>query len=450
MRAANLPSIAVETFRRAYERLARGETGLLSRRDIEPVTSLPSLADLAPYERTGREAITRAVVVKLNGGLGTSMGMTRAKSLLPAKNGLTFLEITARQHMRLRESTGTRVPLLFMNSFRTRLDSMAALAAYPDLPAELPLDFLQHKVPKVLAETLAPLEWPRDPSHEWCPPGHGDLYVALRTSGVFEQLRAAGAEVAFVSNADNLGATLDLSILGWMRAENIPFVMEVADRTEADRKGGHLARRRDDGQLVLREIAQCPPDETDEFQDVARYRYFNTNTLWVDLRALAHALDAGGGVLELPMIRNEKYADPADTTSPRVVQLETAMGAAISVFEGARALRVPRERFIPVKTTGDLLALASDLYTLDEDDVLRAAPGRTPGDLPISLDPRWYGRIDQLEERIPAGPPSLRECTRLIVKGDVRFGARVRLRGDVTVTNEQAAQRVIPDDTVLD
>ncbi len=449
MRREGLPAVVVETFRRAWERLARGETGLLSKREIEPLAGVPSADELAGFAAAGRAALSRAVVIKLNGGLGTSMGMTQAKSLLPAKNGLSFLEIAARQVMRLRESTGARVPFLLMNSFRTRDDSRAALAGFPDLSAGLPADFLQHKVPKVRVDDLSPLEWPKDPAHEWCPPGHGDLYPALVTSGLLESLLASGRDLAFVSNSDNLGATLDPAILGWVAEEKVPFALEVADRTEVDKKGGHLARRRADGRVILREVAQCPADEIDDFQDVAVHRFFNTNTLWIDLRAVHAALAEGGGVIELPIIRNEKPADPTDRTSPRVVQLETAMGAAISVFEGARALRVPRERFLAVKTTGDLLALASDLFELTGEFRIACAPGRRPGDLPIDLDAAHFARIDQLEARIPRGAPSLRECTRLVVRGDVTFGARVRCRGDVVVAAEDGRPRILPDDAVL-
>jgi UTP--glucose-1-phosphate uridylyltransferase len=336
-----------------------------------------------------------------------------------------------------------------MNSFRTQDDSLAALARFDDLAAGLPADFLQHKVPKVRADDLSPAEWPKDRAHEWCPPGHGDLFVALSTSGMLPAMLARGIELAFVSNADNLGAALELGILGWMAEEEIPFAMEVTDRTEADKKGGHLARRRRDGRLVLREVAQCPPDEIAEFQDVRLHRFFNTNSLWVDLRALDAALRANGGVLDLPMIRNAKTVDPTDASSPKVFQLETAMGAAITSFDRAQAIRVPRDRFIPVKTTGDLLALWSDLFELNDEMLLVPAEGRRPGDLPIELDAEHFGRIDQLEARIPHGAPSLRGCTRLVVRGDVRFGSGVVLRGDVRIENTERTVREIPDGEVI-
>ena len=450
MRAEKLPPNVIDAFRRSYERLAAGETGLLDRSQIEPAHELPSSENLGAYSGAGAAALAKTVIIKLNGGLGTSMGMTRAKSLLPAKNKMTFLEITARQILRLREKHRAVVPLILMNSFRTRRDSLAALSAYPDLSAGLPPDFLQNKVPKIRADDLTPVEWERDPEQEWCPPGHGDLYPALQSSGLIAELAKRGIEYAFVSNSDNLGAVLDLSILGWFAEEDIPFLMEATDRTEMDKKGGHLARRTRDGRLVLREVAQCPPDEMESFQDVTLYRYFNTNTLWLNLPALQKALSENEGGLDLALIRNLKTVDPADSSSPKVIQLETAMGAAISVFEGAQALRVPRARFIPVKTTSDLLALWSDLYGLDEDFQLTIAEGRQPGDLAIELDSRFYARIDQLEARFPRGAPSLKKCTRLSVRGDVLFGEGVECRGEVRLVHEGKEPLRIPDGTVLD
>jgi UTP--glucose-1-phosphate uridylyltransferase len=448
MRAARIPPIAIENFRHYYELLSSGHTGDLSNREIEPVADLPAASELIRYRSHGIAALARAVVIKLNGGLGTSMGMTHTKSLLEVKSGLTFLDIIVQQILRAREQHGCRLPLVLMDSFHTQAETLAALERFPELATDLPLDFLQHKVPKVRAEDLAPVAWPQEPELEWCPPGHGDIYAALQTSGLLERLLAADIEFAFVSNSDNLGAVLDLDILGWLAAERLPLVMEVADRTEADRKGGHLARFKD-GRLVLREVAQCPAEEIDSFRDISLYRYFNTNSLWLNLKTLAEVLAERGGVLGLPMIRNEKTVDPADASSPAVYQLETAMGAAISVFEGAQAVRVSRERFLPVKTTNDLLVAWSDAYRLTED--LRFVPARgNVGELVVDLDPPHYKRIDQLEKRFPHGAPSLRDCQRLEIRGDVRFGRGVVCRGEVRIEQTGRKPRVIPDGEVLD
>lgn len=442
MRADGVAEAAIATFADLYERLRAGDTGMIGESGIDPVESLPDAAELGPG---GEDVLDSAVVLKLNGGLGTSMGLDGPKSLLPVKEGLTFLDITARQVLALRERTGARLPLVLMNSFSTRAPSLAVLSRYPSLRADVPADFVQNKEPKLRADTLRPVSWPADPALEWAPPGHGDLYTALVSSGMLAALLGAGYRWAFVANVDNLGAVLDPRILGWVAAQEIPFLMEVADRTDADRKGGHLAAR-SDGSLVLREIAQTPESDVDAFQDVARHRYFNTNNLWIDLRTLDAVMAARGGVLGLPMIVNRKTVDPRDASSPAVIQLETAMGAAISVFSGARALRVPRTRFAPVKTTDDLLALRSDAYVLTDELHVTLAPSRSRPPY-VELDPRFYKQVGDFEERFAAGAPSLVACESLRVSGDVTFGAGVVVRGRVEVSAAGAER--IADGTVL-
>jgi UTP--glucose-1-phosphate uridylyltransferase len=449
MRGEGVAEIAIRTFAAFYERLVSGEGGMLPESEIEPVTDVPDAADLPEPDEEGRAALDRAIVLKLNGGLGTSMGMTQAKSLLEVKDGLSFLDIIARQVLHARERYGARLPLVLMNSFYTREDSLAALQRYPDLPADVPLDFVQDKVPKLAADDLRPVEWPADPELEWAPPGHGDLYTALVVSGMLEALLERGYEYAFVSNSDNLGAVLEPRILAWFARERLPFAMEVADRTEADRKGGHLARRRDGG-LVLRETAQTPDSDTEAFQDVSRHPYFNTNSLWVNLRTLEATMRERDGVLGLPMIVNRKTVDPGDPGSPAVIQLESAMGAAIGVFEGAQALRVSRRRFAPVKTTSDLLALRSDAYVLTDDQRVELAPQRDGAPPFVELDSRFYKLVRDFDEHFADGAPSLVACRRLAVSGDVLFGRDVVVRGDVRVEHDGDGRLRIEDGTVLE
>ena len=452
MRADGVAGIAVATFAHYLERLRAGDAGVLAESEIEPVAELPDAGELPDDEEGVRAALDRTVVIKLNGGLGTSMGMTAPKSLLEVKDGLTFLDITVRQILHLRESTGARLPLVLMNSFATREASLEALAPYDELPVDgVPSDFVQSKVPKLDAASLEPARWPADPALEWAPPGHGDLYPSLQSSGMLQTLLDTGYEYAFVANVDNLGAVMEPRILAWFARERIPFLMEVADRTAADRKGGHLAQRAGGGglRLVLREVAQTPDADLDAFQDTGRHRYFNTNTLWIDLRALAAVLDERDGVLGLPMIVNRKTIDPADPGSPAVLQLETAMGAAIDVFDGARAIRVPRTRFAPVKTTNDLLALRSDAYVLHDDGRIALAAERDGDGAPlVELDPAYFKLVADFEDRFAAGAPSLVGCERLTVGGDVSFGAGVVVRGTVSVNAGDGPLR-IEDLTVL-
>jgi len=440
MEREGVPEAAVKTFRHYYEQLEGGETGMIPESAIDPVTDLPD-ADALPEANA---PLDEAVVIKLNGGLGTSMGMDRAKSLVEVKDGMAFLDVIVQQIVALRAATGARIPLVLMNSFATRDDSLELLGRHPEIGSDVPPDFVQHKEPKLLVDGLAPAEWPADPSLEWCPPGHGDIYTALLTSGMLDALIDAGYRYGFLSNSDNLGAVLDPRILAWFAGGAIPYAAEVTDRTEADKKGGHLGRSKESGGLVLRETAQTPEEDLAAFTDTGRHPYFHVNNLWVDLHALRDLLAARDGVLGLPMIVNEKTVDPADASSPAVYQLETAMGAAIGVFEGAQAIRVPRSRFVPVKKTSDLLVLRSDAYVLGEGARIELAEGRSSAPY-VDLSDE-FKLLRDFDARFPAGPPSLREAERLEVEGDVTFGADVTVRGCFTLNGP----REVPDGEVLE
>jgi len=444
MTAENLPEIFINNFAYYYAKLLAGDNGLIAESSIDPVGALADAERLpSRLSAIGRAAVDRTVIIKLNGGLGTGMGLTGPKSLLVVKEGLTFLDIIAQQ------AVDIGAPLILMNSFATDAESLDVLARYSELDSQLPPSFIQHKQPKVAVHDLGPAEWPHDPELEWCPPGHGDLYIALVTSGMLDKMLDAGYEYAFISNADNLGAVLDLDILGYFIEKRLPFLMEVADRTAADRKGGHLARLKD-GQLVLREIAQCPAEDMEAFQNLDRHRYFNTNNLWLHLPTLKRVLTERDYYLGLPMIRNAKTIDPRDTTSMPVYQLETAMGSAITIFEGAGAIRVPRSRFAPVKRTDDLLAVRSDAYVLTDDYRVVLIPER--GGIPptVEFTGDHYKFVNDLDRHFPAGAPSLRCCDRLTISGEFEFGRGVVVRGTARFQNDSDECIVVPDGLVVE
>jgi len=449
MRADGAGTDAQNVFAHYYRELESGATGMIGEDQISPLPELPYRGDLTVDGALARDALAHTVVLKLNGGLATSMGLDRAKSLLPVKDGKSFLDVIVAQVLALRATYGVPLPLLLMDSFRTRDDTLAALAPYDDLAVDgLPLDFLQNREPKLTADALEPVRWPADPSLEWCPPGHADLYPALRSSGTLDTLLDHGYHYAFVSNADNLGATADPTIAGWVAREQLPFVLESCVRTPADRKGGHLAVRNSDGRLILRETSQTPEADLAAMADLSKHRYCNSNNLWVDLRVLAEVLDRTDGVLGLPLIRNAKTVDPADSSTPEVIQIEAAMGAAVQAFDGAASLHVDRDRFVPVKTTNDLTVLRSDVYRLREDGHVVRVPERADRDDPyVALDDGYYKLLHDYEARFPHGVPSLVGADRFVVEGDVTFGAGVRVRGDATVS--AAEPETIPDGSVL-
>ena len=444
MRDEGNSELIINTFKHYYTQLSDGHTGLIPESDISSVEHLPDLEKFPKeLKKVGKRFLPKTVVLKLNGGLGTSMGMNRAKSLLTVKDELSFLGIIARQALL------ADVRLVLMNSFSTRRDSLTALKDYPELWDDIPLDFVQHKVPKINQTDLSPADWPENRDLEWCPPGHGDIYSSLVTSGMLSTLLEADYEYAFISNSDNLGAEMDATVLGFFVENQLSFLMEVTDRTLAHRKGGHLARL-PSGQLILREVAQCRPADIDFFQDINRHKYFNTNNLWLHLPTLMEVMHSKGNILGLPMIRNSKTLDPRCPTSPPVYQLETAMGSAIAVFENATAIRVPPSRFVQVKRTEDLLLVRSDICMLSNDFKVITNPDRNLGPFLVDLDDSHYQLIDDMEARFPAGVPSLIDCERLKIVGDIKFGANVSLSGVVELTNLSSQQIKIKDGTTIE
>eukprot|EP00421_Protoceratium_reticulatum_P024007 CAMPEP_0168477736 /NCGR_PEP_ID=MMETSP0228-20121227/62572_1 /TAXON_ID=133427 /ORGANISM="Protoceratium reticulatum, Strain CCCM 535 (=CCMP 1889)" /LENGTH=309 /DNA_ID=CAMNT_0008493927 /DNA_START=9 /DNA_END=934 /DNA_ORIENTATION=- len=281
LKAEGLSEAAIAAFRYNFFVLASGKDTMIPERSITPAKSIPELEKLEI--KPDPALLKSTVMLKLNGGLGTGMGLDKAKSLLEVTGGNTFLDLIALQVKSMRETFETDLSFLLMNSFSTSADTLAFLAKYPDLGTGSDLEFVQNKAPKVTEADLTPASWPQEPSHEWCPPGHGDLYPAMLGSGTLDKLLSKGFKYMFVSNSDNLGAVMDLTLLTHFAQSKAPFMMEVASRTEADKKGGHLACDAKTGGLLLRESAQCPEEDEKEFQNVSKHAYFNTNNLWVDL-----------------------------------------------------------------------------------------------------------------------------------------------------------------------
>ncbi|KAF0757203.1 hypothetical protein AaE_004343, partial [Aphanomyces astaci] len=333
MLAEGLSQAAIKAFEYSYSALQSGATGMIGESTIESVNDIDYLEGRAGSIRESIKPdvslLKKTVVLKLNGGLGTSMGLDKVKSLLTIKGSDTFLDLTAKQIIEMRKNYNSNVRFILMNSFSTSDDTLEYLQKYPEIVSDVDLELLQNKIPKIDAKTLQPAEWPLNASKEWCPPGHGDLYPSLLGSGKLDKLLAQGYKYMFISNSDNLGATLDLELLTYFAQTDKPFLMECCERTENDKKGGHLARRLADQRLILRESAQCESSDEAQFQNIDKHRYFNTNNLWIRLDKLSEELKKQGGLIKLPMIKNAKTVDPKDASSTPVYQLETAMGAAI-------------------------------------------------------------------------------------------------------------------------
>ena len=440
--------LSMRAFEQKFRQLESGETGLIQEDEIQPVDNLPGLEGLGPeYRETGSRLIKKTVMIKLNGGLGTGMGMDRAKSLLPAKQGLSFLDII------VKHAGAQGAALILMNSAKTRGDSLALIRKYPHIREQeqsLPLDFEQSMNPRIDVSTMLPVEYPENPDLEWYPPGHGDLFTAIQDQGILDKLLDSGYQYAFISNADNLCASLHPGILGYMARQGNPFLMEVTRRTASDRKGGHLARSAGDGSLMLRESAQCPAEDKEFFQDIGRHRFFNTNNLWVNLEELRDLLDRNEGLIPLPLIRNEKNVNPADDSSTRVYQLESAMGAAISFFQRAEAMQVPRSRFLPVKSCEDLLVVRSDRTVLIHDDytMTQCRSCRYP-EISVKLDSRYYKHIGAWKKAFPGRVPSLKDCSEFCVSGPFLFRDNIVATDRVALVNRGTNRVEIPEGTEL-
>jgi UTP--glucose-1-phosphate uridylyltransferase len=440
MNREEMPDKLISSFSGQYKRYRDGDSGKVPWAEI----SSPEPKDIVEHTQMAQPDAARAktlcgklVCVKLNGGLGTTMQLSGPKSVIPVRDGRSFLRIIADHVERLRERHDVQVPLMLMDSFRTREPSLAELAGF-EQPHGLPLDFLQHKVPRIDAHDNAPAAL--SDQERWAPPGHGDIYLAMALSGALEQLIAAGYEWAFVSNADNLGATVDLAIVDHLDRHGLDFAMEVTPKTEADRKGGTLVRRA--GHLTLLERAQVESDRIADFEDISKFTVFNTNSLWWRLSAVAEKLRQGE--LVLPLIVNPKQKEGKD-----VIQLETAMGAGVSCFDRSVGVRVSRRRFAPVKATCDLLGVRSDAYIIDDVGGLRPSPERTISGPPIiELDNTFFQGFADFERRC-ANVPSLVKCRKLTVEGDVLFEPGVVIEGDVSIINASDESKAVAANSVL-
>ncbi|MEJ6582300.1 MAG: UTP--glucose-1-phosphate uridylyltransferase [Akkermansiaceae bacterium] len=440
MESKGVMHAAILAFERAYRLIASGSDGEVSEEEISPADAVLEYEALPPVTRPDEDLLQKTVVIKLNGGLGTSMGLEKVKSLLEVRPGVAFLDLMSRQILSLRKTTGSNVRFLLMNSKASSDDTQNYLrSSVPEIGDPNDFELLQNWAPKLVQETLDPVDHPANPELEWCPPGHADVYPTLAGSGWLDRLLEAGVQYAFISNSDNLGAILDPRLLSYFAKGGAPFLMEVTRRTDADRKGGHLATRKSDGRLILREVAQCPVEDLESFQDINRHQFFNTNNIWVKLESLKKVMTENDGVLELPVIRNGKTVDPRDAQSTPVYQLEQAMGSAIECFEGAAAVNVPRSRFAPVKSTGDLFVLRSDAYVVSDDGQVALAPSRNgiPPSVDLSSEYKLVEALDSL------GQPSLIDAEGITVSGPVQFAEGVVIRGKVTVSNQSNDRKIV-------
>ncbi|XP_051158501.1 UTP--glucose-1-phosphate uridylyltransferase isoform X2 [Leptopilina boulardi] len=402
--------------------------------------SEPSVAEI-------KELLNKLVVVKLNGGLGTSMGCHGPKSVITVRNNFTFLDLTVQQIENLNKTYGVNVPLILMNSFNTDHDTQRIIRKYKNLDVEIHV-FKQSCYPRISKDSLLPLAQNCNVDQDleaWYPPGHGDFYDSIKNTGLLDKFIQQGRDYCFISNIDNLGATVDLNILNFFikkdKTDNVEFLMEVTDKTRADVKGGTLILY--ENKLRLLEIAQVPKDHVDEFKSIKKFKYFNTNNLWVKLTAIDRVLNSTD--MNLEIIVNEKTSD----TGLNFIQLETAVGAAMKSFGGSLGIRVPRSRFLPVKKTSDLLLVMSNLYALNNGSLVMSPKRMFPTTPFIKLGDNHFSKVHQFLTRF-ATVPDILELDHLTVSGDVTFGKGVSLRGTVIIIANHGDRIDLPSGTILE
>ncbi|XP_022759381.1 UTP--glucose-1-phosphate uridylyltransferase isoform X3 [Durio zibethinus] len=337
-----------------------------------------------------KKLLDKLVVLKLNGGLGTTMGCTGPKSVIEVRNGLTFLDLIVIQIEHLNSKYGCNVPLVLMNSFNTHDDTLKIVEKY------------------------------------------SNSNIQIHT---FNQ----GKEYVFIANSDNLGAIVDLKILNHLIQNKNEYCMEVTPKTLADVKGGTLISY--EGKVQLLEIAQVTDEHVNEFKSIEKFKIFNTNNLWVNLNAIKRLVEADA--LKMEIIPNPKEVDGI-----KVLQLETAAGAAIRFFDHAIGINVPRSRFLPVKATSDLLLVQSDLYTLVDGFVIRNQARTNPANPSIELGPE-FKKVGNFLSRFKS-IPSIIDLDSLKVTGDVWFGGGIVLKGKVSIAAKPGVKLEIPDGAVIE
>lgn len=407
----------------------------------------PTADEVVPYSviETQSENVSnlnKLAVLKLNGGLGTSMGCVGPKSVIEVRDGNSFLDLSVRQIEYLNRQYDSDVPLLLMNSFNTDKDTEHLIKKYSGNRIRIN-SFNQSRFPRVFKDSLLPVPSDFDDALDaWYPPGHGDLFESLYASGELDSLLAQGREILFVSNGDNLGATVDLKILNHMLETGAEYIMELTDKTRADVKGGTLINY--DGQVRLLEVAQVPKEHVDEFKNIRKFKNFNTNNLWINLKAIKQLVESSS--LQMEIIPNQKTIT-RNKQEINVLQLETACGAAIRHFKGAHGVVVPRSRFLPVKTCSDLLMVKSDLFYL-EHGALKIDPERF-GPNPLIKLGTHFKKVSQFGSRI-SHIPRLLELDHLTITGNVFLGKNVTLKGTVIIVCSEGERIDIPNGSVLE
>ncbi|KAI9019006.1 UTP--glucose-1-phosphate uridylyltransferase family [Hyaloraphidium curvatum] len=413
---------------------------------MDEMVKLEELPEVA--EARIPQLLSKLAIVKLNGGLGTSMGLQGPKSAIEVRDGSSFLDLAVTQVRYLSRKYGVKVPLVLMNSFNTAETTSKLIGKFEGDEGVDIRTFDQAIAPRISRESLLPVpataEITAGTKQHWYPPGHGDIWASMVRSGILDSLLDEGKEWVFVSNIDNLGATVDLRILQHLcESRSADFLLEMTPKTRSDIKGGTLIEY--EGQTRLLEVAQVALVHRNDFYSVKKFSTFNTNNLWVNLKALKDLFDRHPHGPELDIIENPKTTDSGEA----VIQLETAMASAIRAFEKSGGILVPRSRFVPVKNTADLLLAQSEgLYSLRHGQLV-INPTRPFSSTPVIKLGNEFSKIADYDRRFES-PPNILDLDHLTVSGDVWFHGQVVLAGTVIIVATHGQRIDIPAGSILE
>lgn len=420
----------LESFKKLFERYLQTKDQKI---DWDKITNADDLIiDYHEHKiskETKTEMLNKLAVIKLNGGLGTTMGLTGPKSKIEVRDGNNFIDLVIKQIKHFNCKYESSVPLILMNSFNTQKETEKMIKGSKNITIKT---FNQFKYPKISVNTKLPITGDKS----FYPPGHGNLYEVLYQTKLLDELINEGKEYLFISNIDNLSSTIDLNILRILDKGKADFIMEVTDKTTADIKGGTLVKYNDVLRLI--EVAMVPQDHVKEF--IKKFKVFNTNSLWINLKSLKEVVTK----LKLDIIQNRKVVD-----GQTVIQLETAVGSAIQYFKNPIGLKVSRERFSPVKSCSDLFLVESNLYKTDKGTLVRNEKRLISGNPTVKFIGRNFNNFEKYKKTF-LDIPDIIDLDFLVLSGTISFGRKIVLKGTVVIIAPEGSKIDIPDGTILE
>lgn len=298
---------------------------------------------------------SKIAIVKLNGGLGTTMKCVGPKAIVKVKDDLSFLEIIINQIRVLNKKHNCQVPLILMNSYNTDSDPVMNKIIEDCQDIKI-LRFNQSKIPRIDVKSGKAMNLIKEDKTSYCPPGTGDFYESLLYSDIYPELIKMNIKHLFVSNIDNLNATPCPKLVKYLQNNsNLEFGIEVTPKTELDVKGGTFIDYL--GKTKLLELAMVPKEHLNEFYSIEKFKTFNTNNIWLNLERLATTY-------KLDLLKNYKTVN-----DNRVMQIESVIGSAINNFDKTVIFMVGRDRYKPVKKIEDLERIKNE-YSLNDDFIL--------------------------------------------------------------------------------